>query len=208
MTTFNYYANIPNAPDNPSYDQPLMQINSQSINSLVNVDHLTFKAAQEAAPQVSDGQHKQVTLPFQNIPMFTPTDPLSVAYTQTVAAPGAFNTASASSVSELFYLNNSAKFILSCVKAFGYFDTNCTSLNTWNLAGVISGGPNNFTYTMTMPTNCVTGTNYLIIAMPITSTAGLFPITSITNATTFTLRFSTLAGSFPSSFFSVIVLQL
>ncbi len=40
--TIPYNLNIPNGPDNPSADQPLMQTNTNSINQLIGVDHQSF----------------------------------------------------------------------------------------------------------------------------------------------------------------------
>ena len=54
MTTFLYNENIPAAGNNPSNDQPLMYINTNSIDALIAVDHVSFNAD-------SGGQHVQVT---------------------------------------------------------------------------------------------------------------------------------------------------
>jgi len=40
--TIQYYLNKPNAPDDPSDDQPLMLINTNSINTWAGVDHVAF----------------------------------------------------------------------------------------------------------------------------------------------------------------------
>jgi len=40
--TFTYIDNIPNGPDNPSNDQPNMQINTNSISGILGVDHVGF----------------------------------------------------------------------------------------------------------------------------------------------------------------------
>lgn len=55
MPTFTYNNVVPNAPNNPSNDQPLMLQNTQSINSIINVDHYSFGTG-------LDGYHKQITL--------------------------------------------------------------------------------------------------------------------------------------------------
>lgn len=55
MPTFSYNLNIPNGPNNPSSDQPLMQTNTNSINSLISQDHFTFGTG-------NDGYHQQVNL--------------------------------------------------------------------------------------------------------------------------------------------------
>lgn len=43
--TFSYYPNVPNGPNDPADDQPLMQVNAQSINNLIAVDHVGFNTA-------------------------------------------------------------------------------------------------------------------------------------------------------------------
>lgn len=58
---FEYYPTIPNAPNDPSDDQPLMQINSGSISDIINVDHITFNTN-------GGGIHKQVTLKNEAAP--------------------------------------------------------------------------------------------------------------------------------------------
>ena len=52
--TFPYTAGIPNPPNNPSQDVPVMQTNANTINSWVQVDHTGFNNA-------NAGIHKQVT---------------------------------------------------------------------------------------------------------------------------------------------------
>ncbi len=42
MPFFQYYPNVPNAPDDPADDQPQMQTNTLSTQNLINVDHGTF----------------------------------------------------------------------------------------------------------------------------------------------------------------------
>lgn len=48
-----YFPNIPNAPDDPADDQPLMQTNAGSIATLIGVDHVGFG-------NNDGGRHKQV----------------------------------------------------------------------------------------------------------------------------------------------------
>lgn len=52
--TFSYFPNVPNGPDDPADDQPLMQTNTASISSLISVDHVGFNVAK-------GGLHNQVT---------------------------------------------------------------------------------------------------------------------------------------------------
>lgn len=55
MTNFTYNRDIPDGPDNPSDDQPDMQINTNSIDDLLAVDHVSFNTNK-------GGFHKQVHL--------------------------------------------------------------------------------------------------------------------------------------------------
>jgi len=55
MPNFVYTTNIPAASHNPSADQPIMQVNGNSINSIIAVDHYSFNST-------DGGYHKQVSL--------------------------------------------------------------------------------------------------------------------------------------------------
>jgi hypothetical protein len=57
-TVLSYNNNVPNGPDDPADDQPLMLTNTQSINSWVTFDHVGFNTA---PPGTSSGLHSQVT---------------------------------------------------------------------------------------------------------------------------------------------------
>lgn len=62
-TNFAYNLGIPNGPNNPSNDQPNMKINTNSINSIIGVDHLTFETATGGD---SDGYHTVIHLVNQS----------------------------------------------------------------------------------------------------------------------------------------------
>lgn len=53
--TFSYNTGVPATNNDPSVDQPDMLINTQSINDIIGVDHVTFNSA-------NGGTHNQVTL--------------------------------------------------------------------------------------------------------------------------------------------------
>ncbi len=55
VSFFTYNNNIPAANNNPSVDQPNMLTNTNSIDSIINVDHYSFETN-------FDGTHKQVQL--------------------------------------------------------------------------------------------------------------------------------------------------
>src|SRR5437868_7168221 len=61
-TNFTYTTDIPFANNKPSVDQPNMKINTNSINSIIGVDHLTFGTA---TGNQSDGYHKIIHLTLQ-----------------------------------------------------------------------------------------------------------------------------------------------
>lgn len=56
MTNFSYNRDIPDGPNNPSNDQPLMKVNTNSTDDLIAVDHYSFGVN-------NGGLHKQVQLP-------------------------------------------------------------------------------------------------------------------------------------------------
>jgi len=56
MATYTYNRDIPDAPNNPSVDQPDMKTNTNSIDSLINEDHYSFGVN-------NGGFHKQVRMP-------------------------------------------------------------------------------------------------------------------------------------------------
>ncbi len=61
MTNFPYNENIPDGPNNPSQDQPLMQENTNSISGIIEVDHGGFG-------ENNGGIHNKVTMPRISLP--------------------------------------------------------------------------------------------------------------------------------------------
>jgi hypothetical protein len=57
MSSISYNPNIPNAPNNPSNDQPLMQENTNAIQTIWAVDHISFNSG----AGLTSGHHSQVT---------------------------------------------------------------------------------------------------------------------------------------------------
>lgn len=90
MPLFTFNTGIPAAGNNPSVDQPDMQINNLSTNDILDIDHVTFNAN-------NGGQHKQITFnidPLQGFP-FIPSIPTS--------PPVLFTQDDAFSLPQLFY---------------------------------------------------------------------------------------------------------
>jgi hypothetical protein len=65
MTDFIYTDNIPAASHNPSADQPIMQINTNSIDGIIAVDHFSFN-------DPNGGWHKQSTYVNETAPTTLP----------------------------------------------------------------------------------------------------------------------------------------
>ncbi len=60
-TTYSYNLNIPDAPNDPADDQPLMKENTNSLQTLLSVDHIPFNTD-------NGGIHKQVRMRNQSAP--------------------------------------------------------------------------------------------------------------------------------------------
>ena len=101
-----YNTGVPATNDNPSDDQPEMLINTQSINSIWDVDHYVFADA-------TAGQHAQVTFAGENIPGTSPTDPASILYTQA---------GQANANAQLFFENQTSNVPVNLIKAYGTFN--------------------------------------------------------------------------------------
>lgn len=102
--SFPYNTDIPAANNDPSDDQPLMRQNTNSINQLIAVDHITFGNA-------TGGQHAKVTFPDVNA-QGAQVDPASVMYTEAGAE---------SLYSQLKFRNQGSAFPLNIVKAYGVY---------------------------------------------------------------------------------------
>jgi hypothetical protein len=157
MTSIPYNLGIPNAPDNPSTDQPNMKLNNDNIATYVAVDHVGFNAGSGA----TSGHHLQVTFDSNNVPS-VPTSP-PVLFTNTVSGlPQLF-----------FYSGSSAKgstqyYIASAGGGAGQVES-----STFLLGGLvlktgsvtISGGPSPVNFVVAFPNSCLS-----VIAQPINST--------------------------------------
>lgn len=75
MTNFAYNDDIPATNNNPSNDQPLMLINTQSIAGIIAQDHVGFQSA-------DGGFHKWVNFNANNVPAGLPTGVQSVVFTK------------------------------------------------------------------------------------------------------------------------------
>lgn len=225
MTMFTYNNDVPFSTNNPSNDQPPMLLNTKANFGIWDVDHVGFNSTGIIGnPQASGGQHLQVTFNGKNVPAYNPLDPLSVLYANNIIGAADFHTASASDVSQLFYLNQSGNqlsplaptpFPISMIKAFGCFDNTGNSLNAWNMVLLSPDGhPTAGTYIFTMPIGCCNSVKYLVmITAQLNVLGGSQPLAYsyiINSETQFTVQFK-VSGSVlvadPSQF-SIIVMQL
>lgn len=153
MGNFSFNSNIPAAANNPSNDQPVMLINNQSTESILNVDLVGFD-------QDNGGTHKYMTVTQAGGGYYSaPPSPGADGF---VAYTGA---GSASAEAYLYLRNNNRIFPGMAVRAFGVFTTTNTlgavSLsNGFNVVSItaIAGT----SYQITLQTGAVTGNNICV----------------------------------------------
>lgn len=149
MTDFGFSTTQPATGTAPSQSQPIMLLNNVSTNAILAVDHITFNNA-------AGGQHLQVTFNTKT-DQSAPSDPTSIAFT----AAG-----SADTNANMYFINQSAQYLISCVRAFGVF-TIVTSgspsiSNGYNIAS-ISVNLSNQNYTITLDEGATNGTNVVVL---------------------------------------------
>lgn len=148
--TFTYNNAIPAAANNPSNDQPDMLTNTQSINSIIAVDHASFNTA-------NGGTHTQM-----HLPNFTNPTTINGAANQGSVVYSAAGVADATRA-QIYYKNAFGLQIpLSPIKAFGSFDNAGNLLNGFNLT-VTAHGAGSGVYTLDIPLNILTTANYLVL---------------------------------------------
>lgn len=155
MPSFTYDPTIPVGTHFPGNDRPLMQQNFNSTQGILNVDHYSFDDS------VNGGWHKQVVLPASNVPGSSPIGTSSVIYSGDGQAtvPG---------ISELYFRNPLATFLLNSIKAFGLISLSGsagsqTILNQYNVSSASYDVPTH-RLTVVLTSNIVSGNNALIMA--------------------------------------------
>ncbi len=189
-----YTRDIPDAPNNPSVDQGPMKINTNSIDTIIAVDHYTFA-------DVPSGTHKQVTLSGKNVPL-APTDPVSVVYS---------NSGTASTASQLNYRNQNGIFPLSCVRAWASFAGASGAILGSQAVNATVARVSAGVYTVTVTANALSTVNYAVLLSATNFNPTILHICgyAITSATQFTITTELFSGS-PSdpSQVSFMVLQI
>lgn len=176
--TISYNLGIPNAPNNPSTDQPNMKTNNDNIALYVAVDHVAFGSP-------GSGQHSQVTFFQDNVPSLpTPNDPSGnkkgILFTNTVGA---------GTVNQLFYYAGTAAQSSTQYVASANGSTFLLGgiILKWGSAGTI-GIP--LSFPVAFPNNCfvvqVIGTSALY--------TGGFVVTAV-SSTAFTVQRTSGVGS-------------
>lgn len=97
-----YNRDIPDAPNNPSTDQPLMKINTNAIDTLIAVDHISFNA--------TDGGYHTV---IHQKPTIDPVNVAGVGQTYVKTASGDQNLFFESGLGTIYQLTGFAKNLAS-----------------------------------------------------------------------------------------------
>lgn len=167
MSFQNYYVNTPAAANNPSNDQPLMETNTNSASQLWLQDHYGFK-------DNLGGQHKQVTFSKGSVGDNVPgaqSGVNSVVFTNAGIDDPAHP--------ELYFINSTSTFPLSCIRAFARFTTTSTpgAVTLINSYNVTSGAFSTHNYDFTLPAGVISSVKALAL---ITFDSSTYPIVSYT----------------------------
>ena len=167
MTNFTAVQDIPDAPNNPSSDQPNMKTNTNSMISIWDVDHIGFNVS-------NGGTHEQVSF-YQNVAGALGT---AVGLIFPNTRPASWSNSTGSGNASLQFLSQDASTLplpLSCIKAGGNFtgtsSSGAISFNTqFNCTAISSNGSG--TYTITIATGVTTGSNIICFVNKNTSSNG------------------------------------
>lgn len=184
MTSFTYNV-VPVSSNDPSQDQPQMLQNTNSINSLLGVDHVSFNSAGSGGAGASGGQHLRVTYNDKTPAPAAQVDPLSLSYTKS---------GTASTVSQLFYKTQDAELQTSAIRAWGFgTSAGITALQSVNVFSFTNNGVGN--YSVVLTTGSVTGSNFGVhITSAFTGITAVVGNYVITAPLTFTMRFFGING--------------
>ena len=152
------YNDTPIASHFPGDDQPLMQTNFISLQSIIGVDHVSFDTA-----NATQGRHDQVTYstlypntaPNLPLPPTVPSLSYGISYVEND---------SVGNVNQWF-VNPTANYLVSCVKAFGAFvgtvgTANVIPTNSLNIASITKSSQNS--YSVNLTANVVTENNVVV----------------------------------------------
>lgn len=168
-----YNRDIPDAPNNPSVDQPKMKTNTNAVDTILAVDHISFNAT-------NGGTHLQTSFTDFSSGIVIGGVPASVAY----PAAGVADTSHA----QYYFKNSTNTFLLSGIRAF--------ALVTGSTGAIVAGQSLNASivrnsignYTVTLTAGATNSVNYSVYVQ-VLSSAG-FPNVQInkTSTTTFDIK--------------------
>jgi hypothetical protein len=161
--TIPYNLNIPNPPNDPSADVPLMKANTNAINTLVAVDHIPFNNS-----LLPNGTHVQTTF----AEFSSPVAPAGLGSVMYPAAGVADNTKA-----QLYFQNPNTTLLLSCIKAFATISVQApnaapvtlVSPNSWNVNVTTSRQTNlvsnvtTITFLVNLNSNTVVGSDACVL---------------------------------------------
>lgn len=190
-----YNRDIPDTPNNPSNDQPKMKINTNSIDDILGVDHISFNAN-------SGGTHLQNSYVNFSTGTVIGGTPASVAY----PAAGVADATRA----QYYFKNSTNNFLLSGIRAFAYAIRDTINAGqSSNIQSIVRNSAGK--YTVTLTANSTSSSDYLIlISSERTSNTSMSQSYTITSTTTFDLFFNfpiTNLNVDPNSY-SFIVIQI
>jgi len=177
MPSITYNLDIPDAPNDPSVDQPKMKVNTNAVDSWNAVDHYTFADS-------NAGDHKQITFPIQN-----------AAGTQTTTEMTIYSGAGLENIniSQPLYKNSqgagaAVPFPMGLVKAYGVFTgssgaTVGAQIYNASVARTLLGS-----YTVTLSANVVNNSNYGVLLSLDTNDLNLIANYHILSSTSFTIK--------------------
>jgi len=180
MTNFKYNRNTPDGPNNPSSDQPLMEENTNSIQDIIAVDHITLAVN-------NGGEHKAIH--FNIDTSYVPVPPVSPPqlFIKTMAP-----NAGIGSLPELFYYSGNA-----AQSSTQYYNTSVASYSTFLFGGmIIKGGTfigNNPNPVVTAYAAAFPNATLGVFITPVTNGAGInFPSVIAKTAASFTTAATTV----------------
>jgi hypothetical protein len=199
MTMFSYNQGVPDAPNNPSVDQPDMLQNTISIFGIWDVDHVGFNST--GAAMTSGGQHLQVSFNGKNVPGALPTDPLSILYT---------NSGTASTISQMFYANQNGTFPINAIRAFGNFGATAIGTapsftNQFNVNTATATHPAGM-YVIPLIANAVGSDNVIVLLT--TTLGGSTGIISYSFTGGVLTILSNAINTLPILFFNFLIIQI
>lgn len=179
---FPYHENVPSGPDDPADDQPKMLVNTQSINSWTDVDHVGYDT-------LGGGIHKKITLNNIPNPVVANTDGTGILFSKL-----------AQGQSFPFWINALGPYQLvglSTFSANGFATLPGGLIVNW---GYQAGLPSAQTFTSAFPTNLF---SIQITTLGNSSAQNMVSITS-QSTSGFTYTVKNLAGTFTGVYWIAI----